>query len=51
LKKAQLIVDFKGIKDTRNTSDPSTVDVEVFYSPVLPLNWIVVTLNLRSTLA
>jgi hypothetical protein len=51
LKKAQLIVDFKGIKATRNTSDPSTVDVEVFYSPVLPLNWIVVTLNLRSTLA
>lgn len=51
LKQAQLIVDFKGIKATRNSSDPSTVDVEVFYSPVLPLNWVVVTLNLRSTLA
>ncbi len=51
LKQAQLIVDFKGIKATRNSSDPSTIDVEVFYSPVLPLNWVVVTLNLRSTLA
>lgn len=32
-----------------NEQDPSTLDVEVFYSPVLPLNWIVVTLNLGIT--
>ena len=50
LKQSDIIVDYKGIKARQNDSDPSTVDVEAYYSPVFPLNWIVVTLNLRSKL-
>jgi len=50
LKLAEIITDYKGIKAVRNASDPSTVDVTAYYSPVLSLDWIVVTLNLRSTL-
>jgi hypothetical protein len=49
LKNSQLIVDFKGIYVAQNPNEPSTVDVEVFYSPVFPLNWIIVTLNLRQS--
>jgi hypothetical protein len=47
LKQNEIIVDFTGINVKQNESDPSTVDVEGYYSPVFPLNWIVVTLNLR----
>jgi hypothetical protein len=50
LKQGELIVDYKNIKARVNPSDPSTVDVEVYYSPIFPLNWIVVTLNLRQSL-
>jgi len=50
LKQKEIIVDFTGINVTQNTSDPSTLDVEAYYSPVFPLNWIVVTLNLRQSL-
>jgi hypothetical protein len=50
LKQSDLIVAFKNIKARVNASDPSTVDVEVYYAPVFPLNWIVVTLNLRQSL-
>jgi hypothetical protein len=50
LKQNEIIVDFTGINVTQNSSDPSTVDVEAYYSPVFPLNWIVVTLNLRQSL-
>jgi hypothetical protein len=49
LKNSKLIVDFKGIRVAQNPNEPSTVDVEAFYSPVFPLNWIIVTLNLRQT--
>ena len=49
LKQAELIVDYTGINVTQNPNDPTTVDVEAYYSPVFPLNWIVVTLNLRSS--
>jgi hypothetical protein len=49
LKSASLIVDYKGIRVAQNPNEPSTVDVEVFYSPVFPLNWIIVTLNLRQS--
>lgn len=49
LKNTQLIVDFKGIHVYQDANDPSTVDVEAFYSPVFPLNWIIVTLNLRQS--
>lgn len=44
----QLIAGVQGISAVVNSADPSTVDVTAYYSPVLPLNWIVVTLNLRS---
>jgi hypothetical protein len=47
LKQNEIIVDFTGINVKQNESDPSTVDVEGYYSPVFPLNWIVVALNLR----
>ena len=50
LRQSALIVDYKNIKARVNQNDPSTVDVEVYYSPVFPLNWIVVTLNLRQSL-
>jgi len=50
LKKRELIVDFTGINVSQNVQDPSTLDVEAYYSPVFPLDWIVVTLNLRQSL-
>lgn len=50
LKLQEIIVDFTGINVTPNATDPSTVDVEAYYSPVFPLNWIMVTLNLRQSL-
>lgn len=50
LKQKELIVDFTGVAVTQNEQDPSTLDVEAYYSPVFPLNWIVVTLNLRQSL-
>ena len=50
LKQRELIVDFTGVNVTQNSQDPSTLDVEAYYSPVFPLNWIVVTLNLRQSL-
>ena len=50
LKDQELIVDFTGINVRQNEQDPSTLDVEAYYSPVFPLNWIVVTLNLRQSL-
>lgn len=49
LKQREIIYDFKGISVTQNASDPSTLDVEAYYSPVFPVNWIVVTLNLRQS--
>lgn len=50
LKSTDIIVDYKGIRVAQNPNEPSTVDVEVFYSPVFPLNWIIVTLNLRQSI-
>jgi len=47
---ASIIVDFTGVRAVVNRNDPSTVDVEAFYSPVFPLLWIVVTYNLRSSI-
>ena len=46
LRDAEIIADYKGINVEVNEQDPSTLDVELFYSPIVPLNWIVVTLNL-----
>jgi hypothetical protein len=50
LKQNEIIVDFTGINVRQDDSDPSTVVVDAFYSPVFPLNWISVTLNLRQSL-
>ncbi|MBD3260224.1 MAG: hypothetical protein GF334_00875, partial [Candidatus Altiarchaeales archaeon] len=50
LKKSEIITDYTGINVSQNETDPSTLDVEAYYSPVFPLNWIVVTLNLRTSL-
>jgi hypothetical protein len=50
LKQKELIVDFTGVSVRQSEQDPSTLDVEAYYSPVFPLNWIVVTLNLRQSL-
>jgi hypothetical protein len=44
----KLIAAVQGISAVVNSADPTTVDVTAYYSPVLPLNWIVVTLNLSS---
>lgn len=43
----QIITAFQGTTATPDDLDPTILNVETFYSPVLPLNWIVVNLNLR----
>ena len=50
LKQSELIVDSKGIKVTQNATDISTVDVEAYYKPVPELEWILVTLNMSTSL-
>jgi hypothetical protein len=49
LKQAQIIADYSGVKATQDPNDPTIVRVVAFYSPVLPLLWIVITFNLRSS--
>lgn len=49
LRQRELIVNYTGVDVRQNESDPSTLDVEAYYSPVFPINWIVVTLNLRTS--
>jgi len=46
LQDSEIIAGYKDVNVEVNEQDPSTLDIEVFYSPVVPLNWIVVTLNL-----
>jgi hypothetical protein len=43
----QIITAFQGTSAVADEVDPTILRVETFYSPVLPLNWIVVNLNLR----
>lgn len=43
----QIITAYQGTSAVADELDPSILRVETFYSPVLPLNWIVVNLNLR----
>lgn len=50
LQQAQIITAFTPAKATQDTNDPTIVNVEVHYSPVYPLLWIVVTFNLRSSI-
>ena len=44
---SQIINAFQGTTATPDEVDPTILRIETFYSPVLPLNWIVVNLNLR----
>ena len=43
----EIITAFTGTSVTQDDNDPTILRVETYYSPVFPLNWIVVTLNLR----
>jgi hypothetical protein len=45
---AQIITAFTGVKASPDPTEATTVQVVAYYSPVLPLNWIIVTFNLRS---
>jgi hypothetical protein len=49
LQQAQIIAGYSGITAVADANDPSIVRVEGFYSPVLPLLWIVLTYNLRAS--
>lgn len=46
----QIITAFTGTSAKQDPVDPTILNVETYYSPVFPLNWIVVTLNLRVSL-
>jgi hypothetical protein len=50
LVKAQIITAFTGVTAIPDPVDPTTIQVNASYSPVLPLLWIVVTFNLRTRL-
>jgi hypothetical protein len=50
LVKAQIITAFTGVKAEPDPNEPTTLNVVAYYSPVLPLLWILVTFNLRSRL-
>lgn len=50
LKNAQIIVAYTGVKAAQSTDDPEAMNVVAYYSPVLPLHWILVTYNLRTTI-
>jgi len=43
----EIITAFTGTAAKQDEQDPTILRVETFYSPVFPLNWISVTLNLR----
>ena len=50
LKQANIITAFSGVKAVPDASDPTIVRVVAYYSPVLPLLWIVITFNLRASI-
>ena len=49
LKQASIITAFSGVKAVPDASDPTIVRVVAYYSPVLPLLWIVISFNLRAS--
>jgi len=49
-KKSEIITAFTGVRAVPDTSDPTIIRVTASYSPVLPILWIVITFNLRSSL-
>jgi len=44
---AQIITKFQGTSAVQDPFDPTICNVETYYSPVFPLNWISVTFSLR----
>lgn len=50
LRQSEIIKAYQGVKATVDPNDATIVNVEAFYSPVLPLLWIVITFNLRSSM-
>lgn len=50
LRQANIITAYQGVKATPDANDATIVNVEAFYSPVLPLQWIVITFNMRSSI-
>jgi len=46
----ELIIDFKGVTAERDSVQPDFIKVQAFYQPVIGLNWIDVTFNLRTRL-
>jgi hypothetical protein len=49
LQQAQIIQGFNNVSAKQDPNDPTIINVEAFYAPILPLLWIVVTMNLRSS--
>ena len=47
---AQIITAYTGVKANVSADDPTTAEVEAFYSPVFPLLYLVCTFHLRSSL-
>jgi len=51
LVQAEIIGEYKGVSATIDPAgDATTAVVEAFYRPIFPLNWVVITFNLRSRL-
>ena len=48
---AQIITAYTGVSATPDSADATTADVSAWYSPVLPLLFVMVQFNLRSSLA
>lgn len=49
LVEAQILTAFAGVKATPDASDPTTLRVEAFYSPVFPLLYIPITFTISSS--
>ena len=50
LKSATIITAYTGIKAEQDPNDPTIINVVAYYSPVLPVLWIVITYNLRTNI-
>lgn len=48
LVQAEIITNFTNVRAVADTTDPTAVQVSLSYVPVFPLNYVVVTFNLRS---
>jgi len=49
VQQAEIIKAYEGVKAVPDASDPTIIRAEAFYSPVLPILWIVIQYNLRSS--